>query len=67
MAEQEHAEGYCDRCGHRGHAGAKCPTVQPYLFKNHDRTTKPAVARVSSEVSGALRTPGGTRGATGST
>lgn len=64
QAEVSHAGEHCDRCGLKGHAGARCPTVQPYLLKHDDQ---PVVARVSSGVSGALRATDETRGATNST
>lgn len=32
-AERTHGAGYCERCGLGGHAGARCPTIQPFLLR----------------------------------
>lgn len=32
-AENEHARGLCDRCGHEGHQGRDCPTITPVLLR----------------------------------
>lgn len=33
FAEEEHGLGLCERCGHEGHRGSRCPIVTPLLLR----------------------------------